>query len=232
MLNEEDILEHRVTESEINLLHRIQLVTLIKIIDSGTEFQGYLILGEGFTLDCVGNCMFVDNIILGLANDETEVAEKLHIFEPGSLHWAKCSYVIDEYDSLSCLETWPVSPNDYKAVNAFFPEEIAPGTEPQEGEYWFGGKVYKAGRKGDGTIRNIKAREKWMPVDALKMHTDAITDTISVQKHIAQQITSQQNHLCYCCKGTDFWLAGTEEHPHWECRKCHPPAPGAELVAG
>ncbi len=33
---------------------------------------------------------------------------------------------------------------------------------------------------------------------------------------------------CYCCKGTDYWLAGTEKYPHWVCRKCHPPAPGAE----
>ena len=33
---------------------------------------------------------------------------------------------------------------------------------------------------------------------------------------------------CYCCKGIDYWLAGTEKYPHWICRKCHPPAPGAE----
>ena len=36
---------------------------------------------------------------------------------------------------------------------------------------------------------------------------------------------------CYCCKGTDYWLAGTEQYPHWVCRKCHPPAPGAEKTA-
>ncbi len=35
---------------------------------------------------------------------------------------------------------------------------------------------------------------------------------------------------CYCCKGTDYWLAGTEKYPHWVCRKCHPPAPGAERI--
>jgi hypothetical protein len=33
---------------------------------------------------------------------------------------------------------------------------------------------------------------------------------------------------CYCCKGIDYWLAGTKKYPHWICRKCHPPAPGAE----
>jgi hypothetical protein len=33
---------------------------------------------------------------------------------------------------------------------------------------------------------------------------------------------------CYCCKGTDYWMGGTEKYPHWICRKCHPPAPGAE----
>lgn len=36
---------------------------------------------------------------------------------------------------------------------------------------------------------------------------------------------------CYCCKGTDYWLAGTGKYPHWICRKCHPPAPGAERQA-
>ncbi len=33
---------------------------------------------------------------------------------------------------------------------------------------------------------------------------------------------------CYCCKGTDYWLGGTEKYPHRVCRKCHPPAPGTE----
>jgi hypothetical protein len=36
---------------------------------------------------------------------------------------------------------------------------------------------------------------------------------------------------CYCCKGVDFWLGGTVEHPHYVCRRCHPPAPGAERMA-
>ena len=35
---------------------------------------------------------------------------------------------------------------------------------------------------------------------------------------------------CYCCKGSDYWLAGTEQYPHWVCRRCHPPAPGAERI--
>ena len=35
---------------------------------------------------------------------------------------------------------------------------------------------------------------------------------------------------CYCCKGTDYWLAGTEQYPHWVCRECHPPVPGAERM--
>lgn len=36
---------------------------------------------------------------------------------------------------------------------------------------------------------------------------------------------------CHCCKGVDYWLAGTERYPHWICRKCHPPAQGAERQA-
>lgn len=34
---------------------------------------------------------------------------------------------------------------------------------------------------------------------------------------------------CYWCKSHDLWRAGTEQYPHWVCRNCHPPAPGAEL---
>jgi len=31
---------------------------------------------------------------------------------------------------------------------------------------------------------------------------------------------------CYSTHN-DYWLGGTVEHPHWICRICHPPAPGA-----
>jgi len=34
---------------------------------------------------------------------------------------------------------------------------------------------------------------------------------------------------CYCCKSIDFWVGGTEKYPHNICRRCHPPAPGAEV---
>ena len=37
-----------------------------------------------------------------------------------------------------------------------------------------------------------------------------------------------ERKICYCCKGNDFWLAGTGDYPHWVCRKCHSPAPGSE----
>jgi len=30
---------------------------------------------------------------------------------------------------------------------------------------------------------------------------------------------------CYCCRGSDFWLSIYDK---WTCRRCHPPAPGAE----
>jgi len=38
----------------------------------------------------------------------------------------------------------------------------------------------------------------------------------------------RDRNTCYCCKGTDYWLAGTVKYPNWVCRRCHPPAPGAE----
>ena len=40
--------------------------------------------------------------------------------------------------------------------------------------------------------------------------------------------TTTERTTCYCCNGTDYWLAGTEQYPHWVCRRCHPPAPRAE----
>jgi hypothetical protein len=33
--------------------------------------------------------------------------------------------------------------------------------------------------------------------------------------------------ICHCCKKTDFWLS---IHGKYICRRCHPPAPGAEVV--
>ena len=36
--------------------------------------------------------------------------------------------------------------------------------------------------------------------------------------------------VCYWCKSPDLWLAGSVQFPHWVCRKCHPPAPGAERI--
>lgn len=33
--------------------------------------------------------------------------------------------------------------------------------------------------------------------------------------------------LCWCCRGTDFWVS---QYRPKICRRCHPPAPGAEVV--
>ena len=47
-----------------------------------------------------------------------------------------------------------------------------------------------------------------------------------------EQVTGNfKRDTCYWCKGNDFWLGGTEQYPHWICRRCHPPAPGAELIS-
>jgi hypothetical protein len=35
---------------------------------------------------------------------------------------------------------------------------------------------------------------------------------------------------CYVCKGTDFWQSAVTATPHYVCRKCNPPAPGAERI--
>ena len=54
-----------------------------------------------------------------------------------------------------------------------------------------------------------------------------VVPAVPVKKAVAtDKLTLTKS--CYCCKGTDYWLAGTEKYPHWVCRKCHPPAPGAE----
>jgi len=40
-------------------------------------------------------------------------------------------------------------------------------------------------------------------------------------------LPSPTQRTCYCCKGTDFWLS---IHGGTVCRRCHPPAPGAEKM--
>ena len=35
---------------------------------------------------------------------------------------------------------------------------------------------------------------------------------------------------CYSCKGPDFWESAVTETPRFICRRCHPPAPGAERI--
>jgi hypothetical protein len=45
-----------------------------------------------------------------------------------------------------------------------------------------------------------------------------------------RDVISAEREVCYCCKGTDFWIAGTEDDPYKLCRKCRPPIPGAERI--
>lgn len=40
-----------------------------------------------------------------------------------------------------------------------------------------------------------------------------------------------QKKQCYWCKSTDLWVGVTEKFAHEVCRRCHPPAPGAEKIA-
>jgi len=41
---------------------------------------------------------------------------------------------------------------------------------------------------------------------------------------------SPANRVCRCCNGTDFWDSAVQENIS-VCRKCHPPAPGAERIS-
>jgi hypothetical protein len=43
------------------------------------------------------------------------------------------------------------------------------------------------------------------------------------------EITTERE-VCYCCKGTDFWIAGPADAPYKLCRKCRPPIPGRERI--
>ena len=45
-----------------------------------------------------------------------------------------------------------------------------------------------------------------------------------------RDVVSKEREVCYCCKGTDFWIAGTKDDPYKLCRKCRPPIPGAECT--
>jgi hypothetical protein len=43
-----------------------------------------------------------------------------------------------------------------------------------------------------------------------------------------RDVITKEREVCYCCKGTDFWIAGTKDDPYKLCRKCRPPVSGAE----
>lgn len=45
-----------------------------------------------------------------------------------------------------------------------------------------------------------------------------------------RDVVSKEREVCYCCKGTDFWIAGTKDDPYKLCRKCRPPILGAERI--
>lgn len=45
-----------------------------------------------------------------------------------------------------------------------------------------------------------------------------------------RDVITKEREVCYCCKGTDFWIAGTADDPYRLCRKCRPPIPGAEQI--
>ena len=39
-------------------------------------------------------------------------------------------------------------------------------------------------------------------------------------------IGMQADGTCFCCKGRDWWRSKVK----MTCRRCHPPAPGAEII--
>ena len=39
--------------------------------------------------------------------------------------------------------------------------------------------------------------------------------------------TGEPTRICFCCRGSDFWQSAHDPE-RWVCRRCHPPAPGAE----
>jgi hypothetical protein len=50
--------------------------------------------------------------------------------------------------------------------------------------------------------------------------------------HVVTTATAKESppvRVCFCCKSTDFWESALNEN-HFVCRKCHPPAPGAQRL--
>ena len=44
---------------------------------------------------------------------------------------------------------------------------------------------------------------------------DSQDSQLSQPEQIEKSPTLSTHRPCYCCKGTNYWLAGTEKYPHW-----------------
>jgi hypothetical protein len=57
---------------------------------------------------------------------------------------------------------------------------------------------------------------------------DFCRDTIEATVITPSGIPARPSHACRYNTHTDLWLTSCPDYPVWRCRKCHPPAPGAE----
>jgi hypothetical protein len=85
-------------------------------------------------------------------------------------------------------------------------------------------RVFEAGARisVEGGNLKIKARPSMIApfVEELKSHKAEIIRLLTPKPEPARQL------VCYSCRGKDFWLS---VHGVKVCRKCHPPADGAEV---
>lgn len=137
----------------------------------------------------------------------------------------------------------PISHNDENNGNSGnIPREPASILNQQKGSLfpWHENRPGTAGTQGEtstpvpdvpeclnvtGNNSNIKIMIEKQPV----IKSVPVVPAVPVIKTVAPDKLTLTKP-CYYCKGTDYWLAGTKKYPHWVCRKCHPPAPGAERI--
>ena len=141
-------------------LDGIRIVTIIKIISCNVyhhegENAYCQILITGFILSSAGDVMIAE-VHFGVEEDCAELKMIVDRYAPDSIHWLESSSfsIIGGGYHFYGPVIWIVEAKSKKAMNEFFPIEVARDRYAQEGEFWYADVVYVPG-KGDLAYGNF-----------------------------------------------------------------------------
>lgn len=104
---------------------------------------------NGFVLVDGQGCVLFANIQINEEYGFTENVRQIkETFTEGALLWLNSdSFAYGDREVLFYEPQFkPVGPNDYGAVNSFFPTHVADGDQPSDDEFYYAGGIYREGR--------------------------------------------------------------------------------------